>query len=390
MDWQKHRLIVMGVVALLMVGATWWALDSRTGDTEVSEENAAPTLPEIERDDLTDVEIRLPGNEEENLEAVTIHLVKDGETWRLSEPVEAPASATAVSTVLDKIASLELIGRAARSAQHHERLEVAESNGIRVTARAGSETAIDFWVGAYQSGNTMLRIEGEDEVLMVRGSIKFAFNKRPRDWRDRTISELTVAEVHEVEFSNENGHWTFQKGEGDDAVWAQQIPEPAEGEEPVAPIEEFQEARVTTMVSSLARLRAAGFAEPDVDAAAAGFGEGAAMVRLVSGTGDDAETLILRVGNEAAEGQRYVQRDGDETIFLVSRFMAERLLPNTEGFQPGAEPEAPPTPPPGMGMPGMPGMPGGGGPGGGQIPPELMQQIQRQLQAQGQGGPPGH
>lgn len=114
----------------------------------------------------------------------------------------------------------------------------------------------------------------------------------------------------------------------------------------------------------------------------AGLGEGAATVRMVSGEGDDAVTVNLRVGNEGEDGQRYVQRQGDDTIYVVSRFMADRLIPSVEAFQPGEEPEGeePPTP---HGMPGggPPGMPGGG-----QIPPEIMQQIQQQLQAQGAGG----
>lgn len=385
MDWQKHRLIVMGIVAALLIGAAWYAWTSSTGDTPVEEgdEAATPTLPEVVRDEITELEIHLPANEDEHLEAMTIRLVKQGEAWRIEEPVSAPASITAVNTALDKISELEVTGRAARNAQFHERLEVAESNGIRVIARVGTETAVDVWIGAYEGGNTMVRPEGGDIVLAVRGSIKFAFNKRPRDWRERTITELTANEVHEVEFANEHGHWTFAKAQD---AWTQQIGEPAEGEEPAVPIEEFDGGTVNTMVSSLARLRAADFGAADLTPEAAGFGESAARVRLVTGEGDDAVTTTLRIGNEAEEGQRYVMVEGDETIYLVSRFMADRLLPNAEAFQQGAEP---PTPPPGEmpgGMPGgMPGMPPGG-PGGGQIPPEIMRQIQEQLQAQGAGG----
>jgi hypothetical protein len=142
-------------------------------------------------------------------------------------------------------------------------------------------------------------------------------------------------------------------------------------------------------VSSLARLRASDFAADDVTAESAGIGESAARVTFVSGEGDSAETTTLLVGNEVQDGNRYVQRQGNDTIFVVSRFMADRLVPNAATFQQSAEPEAGAAPPGGMpgGMP--PGMGGpGGGPGGGQIPPELMRQIQQQLQQQGAAG--GH
>ena len=396
MDWQKHRLIVMGVIAVVLIGITYWVVDSGTGDTQPDEpeESATPDLPEVERDEITELEIHLPANEDEELEAVTVRLVKDGEAWRLEEPVAAEASLTAVNTALDKVSDLEVTGRAASNPQFHERLEVDPAHGIRVIARTGGETAIDVWIGAYQSGNTMVRPEGQDVVLTVRGSIKFAFNKRPRDWRNRTITELTANEVRQVEFRNENGHWVFDKT---DDEWAQTVAEPAppaEGEEPEEPEEGeegeeggFDSGRVNTIVSGLARMRAADFAAPDVTPEAAGIGESSAIVRMVVGEGDDEVTTLLRVGNELEEGQRYVMVQGNDTIYVVNRYMADRALPSEESFEAGAEPAAPPPGGP-HGMPGMPGMPGGGpgGPGGGQIPPEIMQQIQQQLQAQGAGG----
>lgn len=373
MEWQRYRLVIISVVAVALIGATWWAVSSRTGDTPVDEtEEEALELPEVERESVTELEIHIPAGEGEDQPAETVRLVRgDEDHWRLAEPVEAEAASAAVSTALDKISTLEVVGRAATRAQHHERLEVDAAHGIRVIARNGAETLIDVWIGAYRAGNTMVRPEGQDTVLMVRGSIKFAFNKRTRDWRNRAILELTAADVNEIEYTNENGHWVFAKTED---TWAERIPEPAEGEEPRAPIENFDQARVRTAVSSLARLRAADFG--DVSAEEAGLGEGAATVRMVSGEGDGAQTVVLRVGNEGTDGQRYVQRVGDDTIYLVSRFMADRLIPNVEAFQPGEEPE-PEAPPHGGGeMP--PGMPGGG-----QIPPEIMQQIQQQLQQQG-------
>ncbi|MGE0786250.1 MAG: DUF4340 domain-containing protein [Sandaracinaceae bacterium] len=400
MDWKRHRLFIMGGVAIALIGLTWWAVTQNTGDTQVAEEER-PSLPDIDRDAVTDIEIHIPANAEREEEALTVRLHKDGETWRLTAPVEAIASSTAVSTALDKLADLDVVGRAATQARHHERLEVDEAHGIHVIARGGDETLIDMWVGAYQTGNTMVRVEGSDDVLMVQGSIKFAFNKRTADWRDRAVLELTAADVHEIEFQNENGHWLFRKeappapepAEGEEPaapgapVWTQIALEPAEGEEPAAPIENFEASKVETIVSSLARLRASGFGEASDTAASTGC-EGSSRVRMVVGTGDDEQTVVLLVGNEQADGgNRYVMHEGDETIYVVSRFMAERLHPNVESFQPGDSGTE--EPPPEM-PPGMPGMGGGPGGPGGQIPPEIMQQIQQQLQAQGAHGGGGH
>ncbi|MFK7987885.1 MAG: DUF4340 domain-containing protein [Sandaracinaceae bacterium] len=420
MDWQRFRLPIMGVLAIVMVGATWWAVNENTGDT-VRETPAGETssLPEVDTDALTEITIFRPEEDE------TITLTRDGDSWRLTAPVESSAAQTAVNTVLDKLGDLDVAGRAASTAAHHEDMEVDAGHGIRVTANAGSDTVIDLYIGAFRAGNTLVRQEGQDEVLMVRGSIKFAFNKPPRDFRDRSMTELTVGEVSHIAFENENGRFAFFN---DGTDWQQNLTA-AEGEEPPAAIEDFAGAKVRTMVSSLARLRASDFAASDATPESLGFGEGAARVILgmtpeaeeaegeeaEEAEGEEAEgeetegeetegtgaargpdsvpesTLTLTVGNEESDGKRYVMVEGNDTVFIVSRFIAERLLPEAEAFTASAEE---PTPPPaaGGGMPpGMPpGMGGPGGPGGGQIPPELMQQIQRQLQQQGAGGGGGH
>lgn len=363
---KRYRLAIAAITLLAMVGLAIWAIREESGDTAVAEEDT-PTLPEIERDAITEIEIQRPEEE-------AVRLVKDGETWRLAAPVEAAAAQTTVDTVLDKLADLEVRGVASSQARFHERFEVDAAHGVHVIARAGDEEVIDFWIGGFRSGATLIRLDGQDPTLMVAGSIKFAFNKAPRDFRDRAIVELEPDDVREATFTNANGTFRFRKS-GD--AWEQVLEPAAEGGEAPAPIERFSATKVGTAVSGLARLRASDFAAPDVTPESAGFGESAPRIVLVSGEGESAETLTLHVGNEVEEGTRYVMREGDDTIYTVSRFMAERLVPNAEAFQepePGAEPEAaePAAPPAGM--------PGGGG---GQLPPELMQQIQRQLQQQG-------
>jgi hypothetical protein len=365
---KRYRLLIGGAVLLGMIGLTWWAVNDNTGDTPAADVTT-PELPEIDRAAITALEIHRPGEEP------AVRLVKDGDAWRVAEPVDAPASTTAVDTALDKLADLEIRGVATSRENQHERLEVDAEHGVHVTARAGDAPVIDLWIGAFTDGNTMIRLEGQNDVLMARGSIKFAFNKPPRDWRDRAIIDLASDELREVTFTNTNGTFHFTKS-GD--AWSQ-VTEAAEGQEPPPTIERFDATKVRTAVSSLARLRASDFAAEDVTAESAGLGASAAHVTFVSGEGDDAETTTLLVGNEVEDGNRYVQRQGDDTIFVVSRFMADRLVPSVATFQQSEEPEEGAAPAPSA----MPGAPGGG-----QIPPEVMRQIQQQLQQQGAAG--GH
>jgi hypothetical protein len=368
---KRFRVLIAIVVVLGLGAVAWYAFKSKTGDSPAEEGQAAPELPEIEQDELTEITIERPEDD------APVRLVKSGETWRLAAPVDAPAARTNVDTLLEKLGGLELEGVAAQSARQHERLEVDAEHGVHVIARAGSEEVIDLWIGAFRGGNTMVRLDGSDDVLMVRGSIKFAFNRAANEWRDRAIVELEANSGREVTFANTNGTFRFRKnGEN----WEQVLEPAAEGEDPPAGIENFDATKVRTAVSMAERLRASDFAAPDVTRESAGLGEGAARVTLVSGEGDAAQTTVIVIGNEVENGTRYAMREGSDTIYVIARSNAERLIPNAEAFQQSDEPEEPAEPPPGM-PGGMPGMPPGGG--GGQIPPELMEQIQRQLQQQG-------
>lgn len=356
---KRYRLAIAAIVLLVMGGLSVWAVRTQSGDSPLAADDT-PTLPEIDRDAVTEVEIRRPGDEG------PIRLVKDGENWRLAAPLEAPAAKSTMDTLLDKLTELNVKGVASSNPNAHGRLEVDDEKGVRVIARAGGNELIDFRIGAFRSGSTLIRLEGQDQTLMVGGSLKFAFNKPANDFRERAIVTLEPDDVREASFTNENGTFHFRKG---DDGWEQVLGDGGRA------IERFDAGKVSTSVSSIARLRASGFAAPEVTKEAAGF-EDENTPRVVLVAGENEERITLRIGNEVEDGARYVMREGDETLFTVSRFMAERLVPNVEAFQENE---------PGEGSTSSASSDTGGG-GGGEIPPEVMEQIQRQLQQQGLGG----
>jgi hypothetical protein len=169
-------------------------------------------------------------------------------------------------------------------------------------------------------------------------------------------------------------------------------PPPPPAGAPLTTIEGFQASKVRSMVSSLARMRASDFAAADVTPESAGIGPQSARVTLTlaPAEGEEApQTHTVLLGNEADAERHdfYAQREGEPTIYVISRFLGERVSPTATSFTQAAAPEAPE----GAGDPhggemgeGMPGMPGGG-----QLPPEVMEQIRRQLEQQGLGGGAG-
>lgn len=410
MNWQQNRLFIAAAVLLVAGALAFYMVRSRTGDTVVGT-SERPSLPDIDEDDVTALDLTRPGTD--GAPADHVRLERHDGVWHVVDPIAALADPSALDTALDKLDELEVAGIAASHDTHHEELEVDEAHGVHVVVHGADDAVIaDLIVGAFRGGNTMVRVAGQDQVVTVRGSIRFAFSRDLKDWRNRSVLDLEADDVSEIAFAGPNGTFRFARpvtapapaeepAEGEDeeeaaaptptlGEWApvevSYVPVPAADVDagpapaPAAPltaIEHFQASRVRSIVSSLAHMRASDFAETSVTRDSAGFTAASPRVTLTIG---DARHVVT-LGNEIPGDSHnfYAMRDGDDTIFVISRFLSEKIHPTAAAFEESA---TPPAPEPSEGdMPEMPGGPGG------QIPPELMEQIQRQLQAQGMGGP---
>ena len=117
------------------------------------------------------------------------------------------------------------------------------------------------------------------------------------------------------------------------------------------------------------------FGDPAESPEALGFNAPQSKVTLTSKAG---ETVVVELGREKpGTSDTYLRVVGNPVVYRVSKYSAERLIPEAKTFQEdekkAGEPEAPQNPMAGMG-------------GDGQIPPEVMRQLQQQMQMQGGGG----
>jgi hypothetical protein len=335
----QNRLGVATVILIALLGLTVWRLNARKSEDQPAK-TVEVKLPKIESDKIDELDIAAADRPK-------VHLVKKGTEWRLTEPVDAEADADAVSSALTKLAELEVTGVAATLAKNHEKLEVEPKKGTRVIAKAGGKTVVDAWIGTYQAGNSMLRVEGQVPVATVRGSIRYAFSKHVREWRDREITEIPPSDVQKIRFNNPKAQLEFVR-EGD--VFKQVV---AKGQKPIDPLDAN---KVKGIVGTASSLNATDFAEPGVTAEQAGLGANAATLTLVLGGDAGAGEIVYRIGGQKDQNY-YVQRDGVDTIYLVSQWIGQRLSSGTDDLIKKDTP--PPADPHAGGMPGMPpGMPG--------------------------------
>jgi len=373
MDFKKNRLPIAGAAFALLLGVAIYA-SRHQYDAPRSESSALPTLPTIDPEAVTSLTLSREGQP-------TVTLTREGTTWKVTEPLEAAADASAIRTALTRLSDLEVVRVAASRAENHERLGVDDAHALHVTAKQGEEAVLDLLVGSAGSGSTMVRLPGEDRVLALQGSLTYALDKPLKDWRERVILSFAPEAVSALRLASEEGTFAFTKAAGEEAF--------APTEDTPA-IERFDANRVRSLVTTIARLRASDFAAPDAPAESLGLSAPWATVTVTTIAEAPAEPPaegevpaapaaptehVIRVG-APAPGGRYLQVEGNPVVFVVSDPVAARLHPDASAFsapEPGTEPPEAAGMPPGMGM-GM-----GGGPGGQQLPPELLRQLQQQL-----------
>lgn len=354
-------VIAIVVLAGLSVAVV---MTTRSRESQTTLEKPAATLPEVNKDQVTSLEILRP-------KQPPIVLQKEGDKWRITAPVSAEAGKSEVESAIDKLATLEATGVAATKKENHKRLELDDEHAIRVKAKEGDKQVADVWIGAAKSGGTMVRVEGSDTVLAAKGSFRYVFDQDVKDFRNRDVTDFDGKDVTAIALTSAKGTFKFTKeskkeGDADVETWVQ-----AKGEKPIA---RFDPAKVERLADALSSLRAVDFATPEETDAVTGLDNPMGRARL---TKKDGSIIEIAVGKQHKDGTEHFARvTGSDVVYRITNFSSERIMADAKAFEkpePKAEPE---------GASGMPPMAGGGPEGMQGLPPELLKQLQ-EMQAKG-------
>jgi hypothetical protein len=221
---------------------------------------------------------------------------------------------------------------------------------VHVKAYGGDKVLADLYVGKAKSGGTMVRQEGEDVVVAAKGTIDYVFDKELKYLRDRSVIELDPTTIKALSLSSAKGNFKFEKPEG--GKWQQ-----AKGEKP---IKDFAESKVEGLVASFARLHAVDFNDPAETPESAGLGAPLATLVLTPKEGGEIKFELGKLDGTKSE---YVLRaSSNPIVYRVSRFTGDRMIADATAFtnKAGEEDKGRPIA------------------GGGNLPPEIMKQLQQQ------------
>jgi len=243
----------------------------------------------------------------------TVVLERAGQDrWQLTRPVSYPADSGAVEGLVEKLKELEFGDLVTELKAKHAEHEVDEAKGIRVVVSDGKKDLADFYVGKVVDSFTMLRLNGKDQVFQAVGSLRYAFEREIKDWRNRTILELKPEELRKLQVTTPEGAIVLARPD-EKTPW--------KAERSAAKIDQLDSATVSNLLSTFSSLSAVDFAD-GMDAAKAGLDKPAATIVATDKAGKQTTLLI---GGHEGEDYRVRAQDNPQ-IFVIKKYTAENLL----------------------------------------------------------------
>jgi len=201
-----------GIALLVLVGLGLYIWKYEWGQ-DVDPDGPKETVLAVEKDTIAGITVDSPEGE-------TIRLAKRDGSWRLAEPFDAPADATAVDTILGRLEKLEaeevVVETTDDAAQYG--LEPA-GRTVRVEV-AGEDTprVVEFGATAPGGSAVYTRTPSSPRIYTVASSVESAFDKKAFDLRDRDLLHAPRGDVRSIEVRGPEGSYTLART--DAGEWA--------------------------------------------------------------------------------------------------------------------------------------------------------------------------
>lgn len=234
--------------------------------------------------------------------------------WKLTKPSAYAADKALVKTLLERLEKMSAAGEpiSKKTEWHDEKFGVGDKTGTRIElwSQDGGLLA-SMILGKTEGGRTFLRKPGEDAVYGATGIVAYAFDKKPAEWRDKTIfdlkeEDLTTLAVRGAEpallarDAADPKKWTFAEPAG----W------------------KLDQGKAQSLGRAFAQLKAKEFGEGTETDALTGFSKPEAAV--VATTRDGKQHTLI-VGRKKGQDS-YVKRGDLPTLFVLGTFQVEQLV----------------------------------------------------------------
>jgi hypothetical protein len=252
---------------------------------------------------------------------------KDGDKYKVVAPIQFPADDNVAKQAFEALEKLEFGDVVSDQKAKHAEFEVEEpkagskdAKALRVVAKKGDKAVAEFLIGKSVGGNTLVRLPGKDEVWTGLGSFRYNFDRDTANWRDKTITKFTQADVEKIEVKGKGGARIVVKSEGGDK-WSVV--------ESTLPVPKLDQSVPTGIASALASLVTNDFADDAKPADSGLDNPNTTIVASLKG----GKTVTVLIGNKKGDDDYYVKTPESPQVYLVKRYNVDRVLKRPIDFR---------------------------------------------------------
>ena len=325
----KKLLILVLVLAVLVGG--YFAAHHFFGDQSEEESDAIDPVPvqAMQTDDVSRIEY-LHGDEK-------IALVKEGDTWKLSDDPDFPVDQTLAEAMASDSAELSALRIVSEDRDDFAEYGLAEPETAYVFKLKDGKQ-VTYFIGNYNNfgGAYYMNVADDDRIYLIAGDYLETFDHGLADLADVPgMDQVTTEDVHGLTmtldgkttrlFSEPDGlptvysdkfTWFFDEKTPADSVGAHDL---------VGKTVDFSAEGCASYKADAAQLEAFGLTDPALTAKfeytvseEVDNGEVDEDDQPITETKTHEETLTLLVGGASKDGRLYAKTDRSETVYLLS------------------------------------------------------------------------
>jgi hypothetical protein len=317
----EQKIYAATGILVILLGALFLVQKSAHEDAMAhSVSAAAAALPQVklsaeDAEKITKLEVK-------NGTKTDVVLEKEGDSWKVTQPVNYAANQQNVKTVIDNLKEVQLKDVLDNGKSQYASYDLEDDKAVHVQAWKEADKVVDVYFGKSGSRGQMTRAADKDGIYVASGYSSYLYSREVKDWRDRELLKFEDANVVNVTINNDAGNFSFSKN-GD--VWTATYKGKA--------LSNFDQEKLKDMLRAYRALTADDFGD-DKTPAETGLDKPSVVVFTLK---DNGGTVKLNVGKTTSSSGRYAQKEGSPTVFTISSWSADWAAAAESKFQ---KPEA--------------------------------------------------
>jgi Domain of unknown function (DUF4340) len=303
----KKTLFASAIFIVLLL-ATIGLLRSPEKGTQPPGERPRP-FPKLKAGDFDTLEVTKAG-------ATTV-MKKQGDGYQIVKPVDYLADKESAKTAFEAFEKLDFGNILSSEKSRRKEFEV-DDDGLRVAVKKGDKLLADLRVGKMAGNESMVRLEGKDEVWGAKEVYKYQLDKDTLGWRDKHISMFDVKDAEKIEIvSKAGGRIVLTRPAPTDASAAPEW-RAVESAVKVEPFDQRAAVDVMTTCSAFATNEFADGAKPEET----GLDSPENTITVSLRTGKQYRVLV---GKKKSTDETYVKLADKPQVFLVKKATLDLL-----------------------------------------------------------------